>query len=111
MQVVSVNREYHPIEGEVVFDKNFLFYNEQDFLDAVKVGYELDVIYKGDEVFDLKDTFLEYTREYLYKNGEVLCAKAVMISPDRIGWGTQEGFVSIRPLWREYKRVTVQRSG
>lgn len=98
LQVVSVNREYHPIEGEVVFDKNFLFYNEQDFLDAVKVGYELDVTYKGDEVFDLKDTFLEYTREYLYKNGEELCAKAVMISPDRIGWGTQEGFGVYTPF-------------
>lgn len=92
LQVCSLKRDYQPIQGEVVFEKNFFFYNEQDFIDAIKVGDQIDVVYKGDDVFDVKDTFLDYAKECLYKDGEVLSAKAVMISNERIGWGTLEGF-------------------
>lgn len=92
LQVVSVDREYQQVQGEVVFAKNFFFYNEQDFVDAINVDDEFEVVYQGEESFEIKTPFLAYVREYLYDQGATLRAKAVMITKERIGWGTEEGF-------------------
>lgn len=92
LQVSSIEKGYQQIQGQVLFEKNFFFYNEQDFLDAIKVGDELDAVYKSDNVFDIKDTFLEYTQECLYKDDEELDAQIVKVTDERIHWGTLEGF-------------------
>lgn len=93
LQVVSVDREYQPVQGEVVFAKNFFFYNEQDFVDAINIDDEFEVVYLGDESFEIKTPFLAYVKEYLYDQGATLRAKAVMIIKEKmIGWATEEGF-------------------
>ena len=92
LQVVSTSREYQQLQGEVVFNKNFFFYNEQDFIDAMNIDDEFDAVYLGDGMFDLKDTFIAYAKEYLFGYGDVVGAKAVLMHKDRIGWGTESGF-------------------
>lgn len=92
LQVVSTNREFQQIEGEIVFNKNFFFYNEQDFIDALNIDDEFEAVYKGEGIFDIKDTFLAYTKEYLFGYGDIVGAKAVLMHKDRIGWGTESGF-------------------
>lgn len=92
LQVVSTNREFQQIEGEVVFNKNFFFYNEQDFIDAMNIDDEFEVIYLGEGAFDIKGSFLAYTQDYLFEYGDIVGAKAILIHKDRIGWGTESGF-------------------
>ena len=92
LQVVSTNKEYQQIQGEVRFSKNFFFYNEQDFIDAINIDDEFDVVYQGEDVFDIKSSFLTYTKDYLYEQGAIVGAKAVMVTKERIGWGTETGF-------------------
>lgn len=92
LQVVSTDENYQQIQGEVEFTKNFFFYNEQDFIEALNIDDEFDVVYKGEGIFDLKDSFIKYAENYLYEQGEVVRAKAVLLHKDRIGWGTETGF-------------------
>lgn len=92
LQVESIDKEYQKVSGEVVFNKNFFFYSEQDFIDALNIDDEFDVVYLGDGVFDIKDAFLSYTKDYLFDYGDIVGAKAILMHKDKIGWGTERGF-------------------
>ena len=92
LQVVSISREYQQIEGEVQFSgKNFFFYKEQDFIDALNIDDTFDVLYLGDDLFEVKMPFIQWAKDYIFSENIVVGAKAVMITDKFIGWGTVNG--------------------
>lgn len=104
IEVKSLDPEYEPIEGRLVFgDGNFLYYCKEDFFKHLKVGQIVYVTLDSysKKTFSLKDTFIEYIIEDVVKGdehvGKLEPAKVAKIYKDKRGemqmdWLTKSGF-------------------
>ena len=93
MQVETVDMNYQQITGVVKFPQNYMFYNEQDFVDAIDINNQFDAVYLGDGEFEIMTQFMAYIKDDVFESGAVVKAKAMMVQDNFnfIGWGTETG--------------------
>ena len=101
LHVETVGDDYQKVTGVVVFPQNFMFYNEQDFVEAINTNDEFEAIYYGDGEFEIMTKFMLYIRDDVHKfdYGTNIKAKALRLQEgfNYIGWGTESGISVYTP--------------
>ena len=91
LKVASTDNEYQQVQGNIVFPQKYFFYNECDFVEAINIDDEFDVVYLGEETFDIMLPYLKYIRDYLYEPNEIVVARVLKVYEKMIAWGTSTG--------------------
>ena len=91
LRVASIDEEFEPVYGELVFRQHYFFYNDNNFVDAIDVDDEFDVVYLGDVKFDIMPPYLKYIRDDVFTPDKVVLAKVIKVYDKMLGWSTEDG--------------------
>lgn len=95
----SVESDYAPVEGPILFGYNFLFYEESDFLKYLHEGDIIEAVLTDESMpkFNLKDTFVRYIIEERCDVSKAVLAHLIDVRIDKKGdkkitWWTEDGY-------------------